>query len=485
MNPFVSVRGVFILNDHFDPIIWLGAMVLALAEKLGAQLVSACIYIEFGCFLLTIIFYFWVNANSNANATTKWVEYLLLLLLIIFCKGLLLGITFPIHTTTWSMLPVAILVFSIYKKRPLLILSTAFFLCAFREEFPFTIFTLALYYCGMAAGAAARHGRGQVQVRGVYGWWFSISLLIISLLWIVFDFVLRPWWLGPTEKYGSGLLSGLFFSPFSTVANALSMFNWGAFSIYYPFIIPLGWLVLARMRAGMRSQQDYQQDIAVVFFLLPLLLIRFLSGQYAFHYSVPVVSALLMMLIINGFPRALAHALTLGLTLGPVKQPRWRIYWPLIVVGLFVGSSISIHKKVISLLIFDHSSKCQISPEARAATRKLLNVFDDVYNKGANVINVVSSGGVTPQLLRPNLNLYHLGGYLPTDEPIYDYILLERSKKSNIWPLRYEDIALVLNCVAPFVSVKLLDNDFYFFAKGRFPRYCFDLGTLRAKSVIR
>ncbi|MBF0312227.1 MAG: DUF2079 domain-containing protein [Oligoflexia bacterium] len=432
LNPFLSVRGVFILNDHFEPILWPVALVVRL---LGNSVITVMV-VEILFLVVAMEFWWWMHCrafrsseyyertfDAEEKKLVKLVSFLLVAVAIFFCKGLLLALTFPIHPSTWSILPIAFLVYFTLKEKLLGIVVSAAALCLFREEFPFAVLALSFYFL-------------------FFGKNFRTFLAVgaVGAAFTIFDFGLRPYLVGPIVGYGNGLVTSLLNDPLAAIAEGFSKFNFSLFSIYYPFILPLLFCVRKNF-------------LPILFFLSPLLLIRFLSGQHNFHYAAPIVATLISYIIMSGLPVRAGAAL--------VKREKVA---PIIIIALllFVGSGISVYTKAFKLFIGGKQSKCVVSSEKSLASDRL---FEAVEKE--KIVSMAASGGVTPRLLDPTIKLYHLGGYIP-DEGV-KHLLLEKSFPANVWPLQESDLILIQKACSPYVKRVIIDDEFYYFAEGDFP----------------
>ena len=97
-NPYLTIRGVEILNDHFDPIIYIGALFLNI---FGGTVEMATLFE----ILTWVIFLYQVLYDAKSF---PW-----LVVGVMFCGATLEAIDYPIHSTTWSMIPVYLLFRSI------------------------------------------------------------------------------------------------------------------------------------------------------------------------------------------------------------------------------------------------------------------------------------------------------------------------------------------------------------------------------------
>jgi hypothetical protein len=164
LNPYLTIRNIKIFNDHFDPIIYLAT----LSTLIFGKNVSTLITFEFLWPLLTIFFIYKIPSDSKENN-------LKFILLFIFSKGIFTALQFPIHPSTWSCFPLFLLLSEVEKKKLITTFLSVVFLFIFREVFPFAaiFLALALYFDGKKKN--------------------GLLILLISILWIVFVYKLRPY----------------------------------------------------------------------------------------------------------------------------------------------------------------------------------------------------------------------------------------------------------------------------------------------------
>lgn len=508
-NPWVTVRGVYILNDHFDPIV---LSMIPFARWFNYK-IQGILVLEIGWWiatliLLNLIHYQWCAYSRSLQLNVKWNLRSALFLSFIFitCRGILLAITFPIHTTTWSMLAMVLLVYTIYNyhknelpdaSSSIQVVLASFFICLFREEFPFAILALSFYYfLRSSLYLISKDSKWNCQRSSVKGpvlanFKLGVGLFILAILMIVFIFYIRPKWWGPTEKYGDGIVSKILNSPVSALIGGASKFNWGSFSIYYPFIIPLGFLFFylakrsfrqlsgtaakesigmhigsVRLASNVRSRflQIFLQVsnetplLPVIFLLSPLILIRFITGQFAFHYSAPVMGALLSVIALSELPLIFTSS---------TGRRKW---WLVIVTTLFMVSSLSIFTKCYKLVCKEEAQKCVISTTKRQATTQVLELVkkENITDRNKTIL---STGGIIPQLISPGRKIYHLGGVGSTLNE-YDYLLIEKNNSGDIWPLNNADIEQILKHEKKCREKVIINNSYYYFAAGKFSKHC-------------
>ena len=105
-NPYLYTRKVNIFNDHFDPIILLAAGFIKIFGQKGSNLI-----------IFEYLFFLGIFAYIFSIKNLRLEQKLYFSFCILFTKGLLSGLNFPIHPTTWSMFPCFLLPFLIKRNR--------------------------------------------------------------------------------------------------------------------------------------------------------------------------------------------------------------------------------------------------------------------------------------------------------------------------------------------------------------------------------
>ncbi|MFN8369038.1 MAG: hypothetical protein U0T83_00260 [Bacteriovoracaceae bacterium] len=422
LNPFTSLRNVKILNDHFDPIL---IFMIPWVRLVKSNII--------GIYLIDI-FWVWLTLMLLASTQKRWSTTAIIWSMLFLAKAIVYPLTHPMLTTTWSMFACAWLIWSVHKKNSYAIFCSALFLCLFREEYPFAIGTLSLFYLWKRE------------------WKLSIALIFISLAFLFFIFHLRPLVLGQVEHYGEGALKNLIISPIDTLTKSFLALDRGVFSIYYPFIPPF---ILLFLKGNREQLHQFKNNtlIPTLLFLLPLLTIRLIFQKFYFHYSVPIVITLIMLVALSEIPSLLLSYKKI-------------LYITLLLFGLSAASN---YTKIFKLLIWNSSAKCIITPEKELYTQQLLKQFSMISpNK-----TILATGGVAPQIVTPNKQLYHLGG-IHAQLSQFDYLLLEKGEKTNIWPLQNSDVDKVISACSQYISQTLSDNPYYLLVEGPFPSQCLD-----------
>lgn len=135
-NPYISFRNINIFADHFDPILYPVSIIFGQISKSQTMLslIEALFVILPG--------FVYINREKNLN----FFKGLFVFGLIYFSRGVLSALSYGVHPTTWSLLPIFFLINSICDKKDNHIIFWSIILCLFKEVFPFSIFALGLFY---------------------------------------------------------------------------------------------------------------------------------------------------------------------------------------------------------------------------------------------------------------------------------------------------------------------------------------------------
>ena len=132
-NPFISTRNVHILQDHFDPVYLLAGPWAALFNNSPYSLLF------FEWFFLAATVGFLIYSSQDMRSALLWT------FLILWNRGIMHAMDFPIHPTTWSIFPITMTVLAIKEKKEWLFWVSIISLLFFKEIFPIaTLFLSAV-----------------------------------------------------------------------------------------------------------------------------------------------------------------------------------------------------------------------------------------------------------------------------------------------------------------------------------------------------
>src|SRR5690606_33998819 len=178
--------------------------------------------------------------------------------------SILNGFAYPIHPTTWTVLPALVLAFAIQNKKDNLAISAAIFLNFFKELYPFGSLGLAGFFL--------------IQRK-----YLKASLLfIISCLHLYLVVIVRPKIIGDSVSYGDNFYGGLLREPITYLLNSLQNFDYIRFlKSFYPFFIPLFLIV----KNEIKKLEDLRNHplTAMILYLGPLFALHFFPNLLMMH----------------------------------------------------------------------------------------------------------------------------------------------------------------------------------------------------------
>lgn len=407
LNPFLTIRNINIFNDHFDPVIFLAVPFVWIFQYHAISLIL------FELFVLAFFLYLVWKYNPHKEYFAP------ILFMLLTTKAILSGILYPIHPSTWSMVPLFLIGLALARKNNHLLILSVIGLCLFREAFP-----LAIIFMSLSFLIQRDHKT-------------FASILSIGVFFTILVYFLRPLLLGPTVNYGGAILTGLMTDPLNTLKHIDPV---PALKIFYPFVIPFYFLI---------KDQGKRLFLHPLFaFWLPLIGLHFLNSKVHAQYGPFLIVPLWAILIFHPvFIQFLKNKKALIITM-----------------ILFAASSSGTYTKSIKLAFFGESKKCEISPQKREATKEILASLKNM-KEGKTII---ATGGVVPTIMKPGMRIYQAGLFSQRLNN-YDYLLLERNNSGDLYPFNPTDIEnTIKNC-----SYKtIIKNDHYFLAEGPIPYSC-------------
>lgn len=409
LNPWLTNRETKIFNDHFDPILLFAAPWVKLGDPSRiAMALEALIVVATG---LPIV-WLYRRAAISASVAAAAIAFLLL------NRATVSAVEFPVHPTTWAMLPMTWLGAALLmdRKGHVLVALTLLFAC--KEEFPFVGVMLALYYVYQR----------QWRFASLVGAW--------SALWIVGVLVLRPLLLGEVQHHASHRFVDLS-DPLAGLTAASTAVNWQRLmQVTLPLAPLAAWMLFQRRR-----------PIWALWLLpLPLVLIRFLAGAWTAHYLAPIAPLWLMGLLPRGadarLPRTLTAAtmvLLLVVDWGPLQRAADTFAQP----------------AAIAWAPRDSARLASI-----AAGRDYLLQ----HPQGKALVQ----GNLIPRLVtRPDL--YQVAGSHDPAEHEFQYVFIEQPPNGNPWPADREDfVRLLADWRSSSDARVIIDDGRVFLAEGRF-----------------
>ena len=405
-NPFLTIRNTHILQDHFDPIYLLAGPWAALFDNSPYSL------LVFEWLFLLATLGVLIHFSKDNRSLFLW-SFLLL-----WNRGIIHAVGYPLHPTTWSMLPITLMVLAIKEKREKLFWISTLSLLLFKEIFPVATLGLSLGFL-----ATKNHRKG-------------VILLGISLLFCCFNFYGRTLLLeGEAVSYAANFLKP-WTDHFGTTLLRFPLKS--ALKYLLPGVLILCW-TLSRKKFT-------REDFLTLSFWLPILLIQTVALRFDYHNSVMLCWPPLLLLW------GKEHLLT--------KQ-----FFVIFTIA-YIYTGFTSHKKNY-LPIFSDRIKvpsmgeyCELSRAKRESIKKVKSLVWETPIDST----LLGTGGIIPAILRPKAKVYHIGGYSPRLEQ-YDFLLLGR--REDFYPLKKNQLERIwANCLKSPPSRILFSDDYHTMVQG-------------------
>lgn len=414
LNPFITIRNVKIFNDHFDPIIFILAPIVRLFNYHPSTLIIA----EWATFygLLVYILFF----EKNLSVSKK----LILSLVLLFEKGVLTALNYPIHPTTWSIVPLYFLTRSIVLKNEKQTLGWSLLLILFKESFCFPILLLGLTKIFLKKKR------------------LGILLMSIGLLSLIFNFFFRSMLFGELVSYGSDLLKGYFQSPIDSFVTLFKGLGYKELlKLFLPSFFLFGF-VLKKERIPWKTWLP----IAAIF--LPLFGIQFLANKFYFHYSAQLVLPLIVFAIFK------------------LSEDFMFKRWHIVFLLVFILTGMGRYSKNVRSLTKVQKEECLLSEKNQLAIKEMNSkVREDIGNSKT----IFTTAGIPPMLIKPNMQVYQAGYYSEKRER-FDFLLIQKNQTGNTSPYSPDLIKkLIKKCEDGGVETVIRHDDFFFYAKNPLP----------------
>lgn len=383
-NPFLSTRGIRLFNDHFDPVLLL---IAPFRELVRPDLLA--IRTEMISVLLASLAPLWLWKRGVVGKTPALVAFLLIL----FSPMTLRAVFFPAHPGTWSLAPLAwfFAFLSVDRPRPAIFMLLLVFAC--KEEYPV-----------VGAGvAAALWFQGRKQLGQL--------IFVLSLIWALGVFVVRPIFLGKSDFYTSAMVAGRGLSAIEFV-NIVQIILQAIVVVFGPWFLLNNWNKFRKDLGDRRSTIWPPLTAAVI-----LILIRLVGGYWENHRMAPLAIPAAF-LVLNGTQD---HAISdwqkkLSLLLCVA------IIWPALEQGgrTWMGRPFKTH--------------CPIeTPRVNAIAEAVR------YLETARATEVLASGNLVPSLV----SLPGVEQVGASREKNFNFFLIEKSPYRNTWPLSKDEFTEV------------------------------------------
>lgn len=425
-NPYITVRALRFFNDHFDPVIFLPALFLKI---FGAKATTLMIF-EW----LTIMAAIFFTGFTLKKKYPLW-QCALLATLIILNKPVLIALRFPVHPSTWTVLPVILLGYFLIQKNYLGVFLVSLGLISVKESYPFAMFMLSFFYLL------------QKDVKKFLG------LFLTSLVCYVLIYKIRPIMLGPVMNYGKDLVATSEKMGFLEYGwHVVSTFKYfDVFKNFLPCFVALG-LFLYQQKKSNQLKRNHPLW-GMILYMTPLAMIQFLGNRFDFHYGPQFVAALIPFLFFTDFTDWL------------FERKKIAIFFFLI----FVFNAGSETEKIISQSFFHKKKGCHINPEKKAAVHELVERAESL----PITLDIASSGGVINQILRPGMKIHHIKAYSKVPD-YFQVLVLEMHPDEYSWPLSPETIQGIYQKCSPKIVHTLISNKYYVMVEGSFSSACLE-----------
>ncbi|MBL9122165.1 MAG: DUF2079 domain-containing protein [Planctomycetaceae bacterium] len=418
LNPWLTNRETRIFNDHFDPILLLAAPWAKLGEP-----ARVAIWIEAVVVLATPLPILWLWRRRAIDAGTAAAATLYLLL----SRGTLSAVDFPVHPTTWAMLPMTWLGAALLLDRrwQVAIVLTLLFAC--KEEFPFV---------GVMLAAVLLWRRE---------WRFGVAVAAWTGIWLLFALVLRPYLLGEVQHHASHRFVDLA-DPLAGITQALRDVNWQRIAHLLVPLAPLaGWTVLQRCRP----------DGMFWVLSLPLVLIRLLADAWTAHYLAPVAPLWLFGVLPRRVPECFA--------VEPNRRPFPSALVLLTAVILLTIAAGPLRRDVAMVR---EPAVIEWAPRDPARLSAIARGREYLLTHRAGKALVQSN--LIPRLVeRPDV--YQVAGSHNPAEHEFRYVFVEAPPHGDSWPASRDEYARLLSAWrAATGTTVIIDDGHVFLAEGRF-----------------
>lgn len=415
-NPWLTGRQAAIFNDHFDPILWLAQPLAEVLPAMWAGLVTESLFV-----LLALVPLLWLHARGLLSRASTVLTASLLLLSV----GAVDALKYPIHPTTWSVLPWVLAGVAYHLRRNGLLLVALVLLFACKEEFVFAGFMLA----------AALWLRGDRR--------FAVGVAGVSAVWLVGVYGLRPWLMGPTFDHSERLIRGL--------EEGWRQYLWlrvepAQLSRVGSLLVALAPLLIWTWRERLKP------DWGWLLVLLPLMGIRFLGMAWRFHYSAPLMAAALMGLL-------------------PVLRARRPPAWVLVsTLALLITTNENNLRSCWRTLMTPQAYPVRC-PEIPGRMESIARGVDLLAKEQAGPALV--GGNFVALLADRRDELYAVGSPQPPERLVYEWVLMEKPPRGEIYvPLTHEFMDGLINSWRQDAATRIIiDDPHVFMAKGRFTKF--------------
>jgi uncharacterized membrane protein len=418
-NPYLTIRNVNVLNDHFDPAIYLGALwVWLFGESVTGLMIFEWLWFFFGALSL-----YWINRNE----TFDYKSALFVMFAYTFSRGALQGVEFPIHPTTWSIVPCIWAVYYLIKGEYKKFIPMFLFLCLFREMYYFALSGVAVYFF-----LKKEWLKSALSL-------FGFGVLVVILLKV------RPWLVGPTVEYDNGTMQMIF--GFQIVAMFKKIFEMTyPWQIFAPalFLIPLGYF-------HAEDRKKYlDQFLRVLFFILPGFCLHILVGRMVHHQSIPFSIPLYVFLAMQNW--------------NWLFKKKKLFYFSLVFIILCCSSR---YTRMVKHLVMG-SKVTKIDFDGK---RKSFREVEKVINALPEGLDIIATGSVVPFIVKAGRKVYQFCNNGPFLNK-YDVVIVEKNRQLIANPLNFDQVDEVERDCRAMADKVLYEDYFNVVFKGNMTQEC-------------
>ena len=430
-NPFIPGRNIFIFNDHFDPILipmsyfstWVPPPFLGMSLEFLS--IAAC--------------WFPIQAlihRQKISLDLGVFSYAFLILNQASVDALLT----PFHPTTWAVFPL-VCVFCFYiLERYWAVLVFLIVLFACREEFPLVGITLGtlLIWDQFLKNKKGLDGKGVV-------------ILAVSFAWTFFAFGLRSKvFPGEHSQYGKVILEQFFSDPGDTILKYWSM---GFLRMFLVRCVPI-FLLLDYIKL----RKEWGTIFRFLWIGSPILAIRFISAQWAFHYGTAAVIVFYFMFF-STLAKSTPSRLRLGFAYG------------VLAIGFFGPLA-----QKFQLVFFDPPISRE-TPKRCTTDKMRLKEIEKAQTwvalSGKKKILLENHLAVTQMLASRRLgagdqSIFIVGGLSSAKVGPFDVVLVEKPSWGDPWPVGMVRLKELIEFWSHQPDLELItDNEQVFLAVGK------------------
>lgn len=414
LNPYLTIRNIKIFNDHFDPAL----IIMSLWTKLIGNSAFALILGEWLFLVGTLVFLY-----IKQRRYFLWVAPIY-----IFSKGILNAFEFPIHPSTWLVLPITMLFYSIEKEKSWSIIVLSFIVCQFRESMYFAIGSLSFYFL--------------INKK----WKEFMGTFLIALSGLVFLFYFRTQLLGPVLNYAHEAKRQLATHPLSYFWLSLTNNAW-PWKVFIPLIAPILILIW--------KQKFYSSTLfAAILFSMPIIGLHIIAQYMVHHHMLPMVTPFLAAFSFSMLPEYFSKNKKIGL----------------LIIFSMIFTATSRYTTMIEFIFFKKARLCQLNLEKINAIAELKEVMKDIKPTET----ILATTGIIPNVLKPGMQLYQLSNTIKLLSS-YNYLLLEQNNAGDIYPLSWDELANIQQKCSPYIKKELIHNKYFLLWSGSFSDQCLEI----------